>query len=109
MYGKWLIILICVFSVSVIAAGTSMGGDLDDGISKYTDDPISKDDELGKPDKNLKFVVLDAIMKAKNMGGTEEGKDKNSNSIVIGPGANLAGAVIINAPQKEKEKEKDRP
>ena len=34
-------------------------------------------------------------MKAREQ-GTSEGQDQNSNSIVIGAGANLAGTTIIN-------------
>jgi hypothetical protein len=73
-----------------------MGGDLDDKISKYTDDTVSKADELGKPEKNINFIILDAIMKAKTKGGMGKSDgDKNINSIVIEPGANLAGATLV--------------
>jgi len=95
MCGKWLIAIICVIAVSLLSIGNCIGGDLDDGISKFTDGSIAKDDALGKEDKNIKFVVLDAIMKAKNEGASED-QDKNTNSIVIGAGANLAGTTIIN-------------
>ncbi len=95
MISKSLMVMVCVVAVSFLSTGFCLGGDLDDGISKYTDGSIAKEDSLGKPDKNLKFIVLDAIMKAKNQ-GPSEGQDKNTNSIVIGAGANLAGATIIN-------------
>ncbi len=106
--------MVCFIVVSFLSASVCIGGDLDDGISKYTDGSIAKDDALGKPDKNLKFIVLDAIMKAKNQ-GPSEGQDKNTNSIVIGAGANLAGTTIINVVDQpagassDKDKEKNRP
>jgi hypothetical protein len=96
MNGLRLIIMICVISVAFLGTGLCLGGDLDDGISKYTDGSIVKEDELGKPGKNLKFIVLNAIMMAKNKSDDEMSRNKNSNSIVIGAGANLAGTTIIN-------------
>lgn len=95
MDSKRLIIMFCVITATFLGAGICLGGDLDDGISKYSDESIAKDDELGKADKNLKFIVLDATMKAKNQGADEK-QDENTNSIVIGAGANLAGTTIIN-------------
>lgn len=95
MNGKWPVAMICVITLSFLSAGICLGSDLDDGISKYTDESITKDDDLGKADKNLKFIVLDAIMKAREQ-GTTDGQDQNTNSIVIGAGANLAGTTIIN-------------
>ena len=113
MNSKWLIVMICVVAVSFLYSGICLGGDLDDGISKYTDGTIAKEDALGKPEKNLKFIILDAIMKAKNEESSEE-QDKNTNSIVIGAGANLAGTTIINvveapAGASSDDKKKKRP
>ncbi len=103
MRNKCLIITICLLLASIVCTGICMGGDLDDKISKYTDDTVSKADELGKPDKNINFIILDAIMKAKTKGGMGKSDgDKNINSIVIGPGANLAGATLTVIPQASK-------
>jgi hypothetical protein len=42
-----------------------MASDLDDGITKYTDDSIAADDELGKPGKNIKFIIEKSKSQAK--------------------------------------------
>ena len=81
---------------------TGIAGDLDDGISKYSDDSVAKWDELGKADKNIKFIVLNAKSKAtlgnepgkRTMGGSNSG-DANMNSVVMGAGSNVRGDIII--------------
>ena len=83
-----------------------MAGDLDDGISKFTDDGISSYDDMGKPDKNIKFIILNSKSRAavarKGAGGstttgstnTKDG-DNNVNSVVMGAGSVIHGDVII--------------
>ncbi|MCI5164766.1 MAG: hypothetical protein D3903_01435 [Candidatus Electrothrix sp. GM3_4] len=78
-----------------------LAGDLDDDISKYTDDSISKADELGKADKNIKFIVLNAKSKAASgkdtlavTGGSNSGY-ANLNSVLLGAGSNVKGDIII--------------
>lgn len=95
------------FLLLIIAGSPIMvaAGDLDDGISKYTDDGIASYDELGKADKNIKFIVMTAKAKAatrqKQNGGdgsdfsTSDGGDANMNSVVMGPGSNVRGDIII--------------
>jgi len=68
--------------------------DLEDKISKATDDSIDKDDELGQKDHNVKFLK----MKAKSgSSGSMQGKsgDANMNSVVLGAGSNVRGDIII--------------
>ena len=68
--------------------------DLEDKISKATDDSIDKDDELGQKDHNVKFLK----MKAKGgSSGSMQGKsgDANMNSVVLGAGSNVRGDIII--------------
>ena len=107
MYKKWFII-VCFIIIPAMFAGYSWGeSDLDDGISTATDDTISADDELGKKDNNINFIVLDAMaaakMKAKkgdqaasnkNSSGDITG-DKNENSVVVGPGTQTGNIYNI--------------
>ncbi|MFO7665816.1 MAG: hypothetical protein R6V76_04300 [Desulfobacterales bacterium] len=104
MYKKYFII-ICII-IPALIAGYSWGeSDLDDGISTFTDDGISKDDELGKKDNNINFIVLDAMadakMKAKKgdkAAKTKSGDitgDKNENSVVVGAGAQTGNIYNI--------------
>ena len=80
---------------------SAFAGDLDDDISTFTDESISKDDELGKADKNIKFIVLNAKSKAASakdtsavIGGSDSG-DANLNSVLLGAGSNVHGDIII--------------
>lgn len=79
----------------------SFGGDLDDGISKFTDDKVAKYDDLGKADTNISFIVLNATTKAKSKTSDKisEGKkksgDANMNSVVLGVGSKVKGDIYI--------------
>lgn len=86
--------------------GIVWAGDLDDGISKYTDESISKDDDLGKPDKNIKFIIMKAKSKADmaekkgNDAVTSSTSSSSSsvgsmNSVIAGPGSTFKGDIII--------------
>lgn len=91
--------------ISVHLIGSiSWASDLDDGISKHLDDTISKDDELGQKDRNINFIKLkaksDAAVRSKK--GTDKGNSAgstpgsgNMNSVVLGPGGNVRGDIII--------------
>ncbi len=107
MFKKYLIILCCIFIIPVTFAGYCRGDDFDDGISTATDDNVSADDELGKKDNNINFIVLDAMaaakMKAKQGDQAASGKsssgditgDKNENSVVVGPGTQTGNIYNI--------------
>jgi hypothetical protein len=76
--------------------------DLDDGISKYTDEGVEKYDELGKADPNIKFIVLNAKSKAQVIKGNKDkdgatGKTggANMNSVVLGAGSKVKGDIYI--------------
>lgn len=74
--------------------------DLDDGISKFDDDGIGKYDEMGKPDQNIKFIVMNAKSKASVKKGDKDqvgGKsgDANMNSVVLGAGSKVKGDIYI--------------
>ena len=95
--AKLLLVMVLLFSLT----GVCLAGDLDDGISKATDDSISGWDSLGKGDKNVKFIILKAKSKAdmaKKKGGSAAGtgsKSANMNSVIMGPGSNIRGDIII--------------
>jgi len=78
-------------------------GDLDDGISKYTDDGIQKYDDLGKINRNIKYIKVHAKAKAKLrqiegenqvQTGSKKGQ-ANMNSVVLGAGGTVKGDIII--------------
>jgi len=78
----------------------AQGSDLDDGISKFTDDGIEKDDEMGKPDQNIKFIVMNAKSKAMTKKGDKDkvgqnSGDANMNSVVLGAGSKVKGDIYI--------------
>lgn len=88
--------IICILPASVFA------GDLDDGISKYTDGSVSKYDELGDKIVNRLYIV----QKAKSMARQAENRDdcyelsgysNVQNSVVIDAGADIKNLdTIIN-------------
>ena len=97
---KSIFIGLVILSLTGLSA-TVLAGDLDDDISTFTDESISKDDELGKADKNIKFIVLNAKSKAASakgtsavIGGSDSG-DANLNSVLLGAGSNVHGDIII--------------
>jgi len=85
----------------------AVASDLDDGISKFTDDNISKWDDLGKKDRNVTFIKLNARSQAdvrskrgKGVNGSSAaggagGGTNNMNSVVLGAGGVIRGDVII--------------
>ena len=88
--------------------GIAVAGDLDDGISKFTDDGMSSWDDLGKEDKNIKFIIMNyksqaaVSKKSAERGAKQEGSssssgggDNNMNSVVMGAGSTIHGDVII--------------
>ncbi len=100
------IIIALVFLVSVAVPCTVFCNDLDDGISSYTDDGIKKWDQLGKKDRNVTFIKMNAKSKAMVMKKSGEGLvGSNSsgsgsggtsmNSVVMGAGSTIRGDIII--------------
>lgn len=99
---KNICIFIFLLVFLVLFAGTAWCNDLDDGMSSYTDDSISKWDNLGKKDRNINFIKMNAksraLVRQKNGGknGTSTGSgDANMNSVVMGAGSNVKGDIII--------------
>jgi hypothetical protein len=81
------IIAAILFSLQVCMAES----DLEDDISKYKDDPISKWDELGKDYVNINFIIAEALGRIKLTD-----KNVNINSVVIGPGSNVGDIYNIH-------------
>jgi len=86
----------------IVFSGTriALASDLDDGISKFTDDGIEKADELGKADQNIKFIVMNAKSKAMVKKGdkdkvSQNSGDANMNSVVLGAGSKVKGDIYI--------------
>ena len=100
MERKFVVTLIALFLSAAIASWVT-AGDLDDGISKFTDDGIGKYDEMGKAGKNITFIVMNAQSKAdmlkdgKDKTGSDEGGDANMNSVVLGAGSLVKGDIYI--------------
>ncbi len=104
MWHKWLSIIIMILFASLIGSGSVFCGDLDDGIA--VDDNINSYDDLGDPEKNIKFIKMNAKsnarrkQKSEGKGLAEDGGSggKGSgamNSVVMGPGSNVKGDIII--------------
>jgi len=90
--------------LQVFVPHTVWSNDLDDGISGYTDDSIKKWDNLGKKDRNVTFIKMNAKSKAmvqkksgeslQDSGGSSSGA-ANMNSVVMGAGSTVRGDIII--------------
>jgi hypothetical protein len=105
MYKKFIMIM-CLIVIPVMVADYCRGDDLDDGISTATDENVSADDEIGKKDNNVNFIVVEAMaqakMKAKKGDQAANNKksgditgDKNENSVVIGAGSQTGNIYNI--------------
>lgn len=87
----------------MLAGSPVYAGDLDDGISKYTDESISADDQALKTDKNINFIVLEAISRSQTKGKqgdqntnfNDGSGDDNENSIVVGPGTQTGDIINV--------------
>jgi len=100
------VIIAMVFLVSAAMPCTVFSNDLDDGISNYTDDSVKKWDQLGKKDRNVTFIKMNARSKAMVMKKSGEGLvgsnasgsgsgAANMNSVVMGAGSTIKGDIII--------------
>jgi len=104
MYKRWFII-VCIIIIPFMITRYSRGDDLDDGISTATEEGISADDEIGKKDNNVNFIVIEAMaaakMKAKKgdqaakNGSGDIAGDKNENSVVVGAGSQTGNIYNI--------------
>jgi hypothetical protein len=85
-----LLLLAMLFQASFCLAES----DLEDNISKYTDDPIHKWDELGKDSPNISFVIVHSLS------FTKPNNTENTyiNSVVVGPGSDVGDIYNIHDP-----------
>lgn len=95
-----VVLLSCIFCV---AASICVADDMDDGISKYTDDPISKSDQAFQSDKNISFIKMKAKGAASGGGGskasvtdTAAAAGGNINSVLVGAGSKIRDIYIID-------------
>jgi hypothetical protein len=102
MKAIWVFFLMPFFSfiaMTCFMVTAAESSDLDDGISKFTDDGIEKYDEMGKPDQNIKFIVMNAKSKASVKKGDKDkvgtSGDANMNSVVLGAGSKVKGDIYI--------------
>jgi hypothetical protein len=104
MRHKWLIIILAAVIVPALGMGSFvLGGDLDDGISKYKDDSISANDQVGKTDTNINFIILESMAEAqkrqkagdKNSNFNDGSGDNNENSVVVESGAQVDKVINI--------------
>lgn len=94
----WAFSIVCM--LMAFGGTLSFASDLDDGISKFTDDGMDKEDEMGKPDVNIKFIVMNAKAKAATRKGDKDkiGQDQGPatmNSVVLGAGSKVKGDIYI--------------
>ena len=85
---------------SITCLELTYAGDLDDGMGKYTDEKIQADDEALEPDINESFIVVGASSGGSSSDDKDAVVDKNENSIIVGPGADISGDLIIIAPPR---------
>jgi hypothetical protein len=104
-YKTFMTVVMAVAAVTLLSVGNfALAGDLDDGISKYTDEGISGDAEMGKTDTNINFIVLESMAEAKkrqksgdqNSNFNDGSGDNNQNSVVVGQGAQVDKVININ-------------
>lgn len=89
---KRLIPIITVALMAITPFHALANDDLEDKISKSTDESIDKDDELGQKDYNINYLKMKAKSSA---GGQGTSGDANMNSVVLGAGSNVSGDIII--------------
>lgn len=104
MKNKWLIIILAALIIPALSAGSFvLASDLDDGISKFTDESIDADDKMGKPDTNVNFIVLDSMAEAqkrqkagdKNANFNDGSGDNNENSVVVESGSQVDKVINV--------------
>ncbi len=96
----WTIVISIILASMMGASVCLAGGDLDDGISSYTEDGINQYDNLGETDPNVKYIILKAKTKATmqnkdGAGGDGQTDSANINSVVLGAGGTVHGDIII--------------
>jgi len=97
-------------ATALFATTPALASDLDDGISKYTDESIEADDKIGDPDKNIKYIITKAKAQAAAgeksgstaTGGSSSSSSGNMNSVVMGAGSKADNIYIIDQSKGDK-------
>ena len=104
-FKTFITVVMAVAAVTLLSGGNfALGSDLDDGISKYSDEGISGDAKMGKTDTNINFIVLESMAEAKqrqkagdeNANFNDGSGDNNENSVVVGSGSQVDKVININ-------------
>lgn len=100
---KTLLSLIALSCLIIAPVFVCNADDMDDGISKYTDDPISKSDQTFQSEKNISFIKMKAKAAASGGGGSKASASDtaaatggNINSVLVGAGSKIRDIYIID-------------
>lgn len=100
---RFLLCLVSLLCFSVTPVVMCHADDMDDGISKYTDDSISKSDQTFQNEKNISFIKMKAKAAASGGGGskasvtdTAAAAGGNINSVLVGAGSKIRDIYIID-------------
>jgi hypothetical protein len=105
-FSKIVLIGIAGLAFLWVSVPQALAADTDDGISEFNEEPISADDNLGSKDTNVKFVVADAIAKAKmKANASKDDKDsgndgKTRSNVNTGDDENNQNSVVVGAGSK---------
>ncbi len=99
---KNIFLFIVLVSCQILVSTWGICSDLDDGISSYREDSVTKYDDLGKKDWNITYIKMNAKSRAmvnkksgKKVVSTGKNQNASMNSVVMGPGSTVKGDVII--------------
>jgi hypothetical protein len=104
-YKTFITVVMAVAAVTFLSGGNfALGSDLDDGISKFSDESIGGDAKMGKAETNINFIVLESMAEAKqrqktgdqNANFNDGSGDNNQNSVVCEVGAKCDKVININ-------------
>ena len=84
----------------IVWSGLTYASDMDDGMGSYTDEKIQAEDEAFQEDINESFIIVGASSGGSSSDDKDAVVDKNENSIIVGPGADISGDLIIIAPPR---------
>ena len=95
---KRIVFPVLVLLVSLPVA--AQAGDLDDGISKFTEDSISSNDQLGQVDNNINFIKLNAKSQAevRSKKGKDQAEDPQSGGRPV-PRAGVETSIAFSSVQ----------
>jgi hypothetical protein len=94
-------LLAVAFSLGIFMMPAHAADDLSDGISEYTDENVSGDDNIGNnKDNNINFIVVDALGKAKSKKEKDANDKGNITNVDDGSVENNTNSVVVEAGSK---------